>query len=271
MQNQQLEKLTLLQSPPRFLPTLTSLLPNLTSLTLYSLTLGGPSPRGSQKEDALQLLNTPALRELHVIDVFTGPGFWAAPGLSPPALKVVEFAYKYRGDQQGEFDFIDVDGIVDFVGKLAGVVGLTACLSLDAEEGGGRIDVVRGEQARRFAGAVEKAGKELVVFDGTMFALQLEEVKTLLKAHSGLKVLAVSVSMDAPWENILTGLAQNESDIEDLEVVGVQADGGIGGLKREWMKGFEGKWRDLRSVKISALRRDPEHWVKENETWTKVA
>ena len=258
------------QSPPGFLPALSSRLPNLTALTLYAVTLGGPSPQGTQKEDALHLLSTPTLRELHAIDVYTSPRFWAE--LCPPGLKVVELAYKSRGgEDEGLFEFIDVDGIVDFVGKLRDVVGLTVCWSPDESEGGGRIDVVRGEQARSFVGAVKGLGTQLAVFDATMFALRLEDVKTVLTANPKLRVLAVSVILDGGWEKVLAGLSETESGVEDLEVVGVELDSKVSGaIERVVMIRFDEKWKELRSVKVSILRNGSEHWVKENGTWRKA-
>lgn len=64
--------------PPPFLSTLASRIPKLHSLTLFSTLLDGLTD--PTRADALSFFRAtaPTLREVHVIDTFTRPGFWTA-------------------------------------------------------------------------------------------------------------------------------------------------------------------------------------------------
>jgi hypothetical protein len=96
---------------PPFLTRIARSLPNIRSVTFFSCLIDGldePSRRDAEKFFEL----TPNLRELHVIDSFARPGFFASVGKllekrasSKPGegFKLVDVSYTFRGHEDSDF------------------------------------------------------------------------------------------------------------------------------------------------------------------------
>lgn len=268
--------------PTPFLTTLASRLPSLASITIYN-TLLATSPASAR--DALFLFrHLTHLQEIHFLDVFSSPGLfkaiadnWATrdPGHGVKFLEV-----SYTGRLDAEFlSRIDAEDMVYLIGPdIRGLtLSISAGVSLE-EDGNGvgenELKLVSGTPAREVAQRVAEAG-ELVMLDLTMFSLDFgAEVDAILDANRGLKVLALA-GIVGEWEDVLDRFAETERGIEVLEIVSVGEEkiGSLDLLGKRMLGGIGEKWKALRSVKVSVLKKDPEIWARESENgeWKKQA
>ncbi|KAE8450377.1 hypothetical protein EG329_006451 [Mollisiaceae sp. DMI_Dod_QoI] len=276
--------------PPSFLTQLGDRLKALKSLTLYSQLLAGTTPES--RDDAVTFITAQhELQELHLLDVFTPPGFWTRfAGALNPDLKFLELNYTFRHSDPEFLKSLQAGEVVRFVKGRKGLLGLTLSVSApdvvpddeDDREGTEVGVLVVGEGGEREAlvdALVDpEMGGGLVMCDVSMFELSLEELGRVVDACGMVKVLGVSVWLEKGWEELLGKLVGRDSAVEMLEIVGVPGvelvekmkGGEMVGLSKEWLEKLARKWKGLKSVKISILRTKMEQWVNRSDVWTKM-
>lgn len=140
------------------------------------------------------------------------------------------------------------------------------------------IKPVSGKDARNMVEKLVSEGEGLVMADATMFELNINDIEPILDGLKRLKVLNFTVGLENGFDEILGVLGKKERAVEILEIVGVPGEGMVEGLKkgegfvrREEVEALGGKWKGLKSLKVSVLRTKSEKWVNEGERWEKKA
>lgn len=278
--------------PPGFLSTLGKALPNLKALTVYSQLFGGTTEQS--RDDAVAFLSAQkALREVHLLDVFTPPGFMSRlTGAFGDDVKFIELSYTFRhSDPVGFRATLPVKEVEKLVrkGLVALTVGIVAPdVTPDEEDREGTevgIVPVMQKDARSFVEKLKSGDgdvDELIMLDSTMVEVDLVDVKVFLEKCKKLKVLAVSVGLETGWDEVFEGLKDQLTGLEMLEFVGVPGEGlvekltaaepGQGQLSSDMLAKLAGICPELSSIKTSILRTGGDHWMRESGgSWKKQA
>jgi hypothetical protein len=267
-------------------------------LTLFEQLFGGTVP--GSKEDAVAFIKAQTqLKEVHFLDVFAPKGFWAdVARVMAQEAKFIEVGYTYRHEDPAFLGTLpDAREVAGFVKE--GLVGLRLAMGApirtgDEEEGTeegimpiGRERVSDDDAAAagtREAGigsalvkSLVERGGGLVMLDGTMFELSVDEASQILDACGRLKIAAFSLTAETGWEDLFAVLGTSKRNVELLEIVGVPGEdwverikvGAATGLAEELLMGLGEEWKDLKSVKVSLLRTKEEEWVREGTQWEK--
>ena len=226
----------------------------------------------------------PEIQELHLLDVFGSSGFFSdlAKALSP-SLRFLEVNYTYRHSDPQFLDTVPSKDIPVFISH--GLVALTMSISApdvtedEDDREGTEVGVkpVAGKDARAVAEKFLHEGEGLVMLDVTMFELNLGEVEKVLDRLGKLKGFNFTVELERGWDEVCEILGKKERGVEVMEIVGVPGEGMVEKLKRfegpQLKKGvleeLGGKWKGLKSLKISILRTRVEQWVRKGAAWEK--
>jgi hypothetical protein len=266
--------------PPNFLVDLGKALPPLKSLTLYSQLLFGTTA-GSQHNAIAFLYSQSELQEVHLLDVYGPPEFFAVlAGTLSPRMKFLEVNYTFR-HEANFLSTLPMKGIEGLVKE--GLVALTLSISSPGEEpnpdGGDEAAVlgilpIIGQSARNVAAKLLSDGGGLAMVDVTMFEFNLGELESILDGLGELRVVSVTVGLESGWEEILKMLETKDRSLEVLEIVGVPGEGMVEGLKKygpllrkEDIDRLAEKCKALKVLKVSVLRTRSEHWTRSDGLW----
>ncbi|KAH8819170.1 hypothetical protein F5884DRAFT_660471 [Xylogone sp. PMI_703] len=265
---------------------LTSDLPGLKVLTIYSQLIGGTTKESS--DDAVTFIKSlTELQEVHLLDVFAPPSLFAELGKSTSSnLKLLEINYTYRHSDPKFLETIPSKEMVSFIGQGKELVGLTLSISApditddedDIEGTELGIRPVNKKQSEGVVQALTENGKDIVLLDLTMFELSLEEVAKVLDTCRSLKVIHITVTLEDGWKEVLDVLGKKEGGLEYVEVVGVPGESMVEQLKKnngdidldeELLKELSKHCKELKALSLSILKVKMAQWVKDKDTWQK--
>ncbi len=230
--------------PPGFLSALSSRLPNVKSLVVYSQLLSGITAE-SQKDAEAFFESAQNLRALHLLDVFARPHFFDAVGPKlakrEKGLMFLEVNYSFRHEDEDFLTRVPAPELPMLIGP-----GLITCAFnistpdvTDDPEDPTNIDEEGKERQGKKEGVmafnktvspplVEKLTEEdtrprnLRVLNTTLYTISPHSLGKILGMHKGLLVLSATVEVE-PTEDCkkeLLKAIQACPEIEQVEIVG---------------------------------------------------
>ncbi|EHK96372.1 hypothetical protein M7I_7919 [Glarea lozoyensis 74030] len=238
----------------------------------------------ASKTDALAFLQgLKALKEIHFLDVFTPPGVLAEIGAALSSETVfTEISYTYRHSDPEFAKGLAVGDMSAFVrdgGKALRLAMQAPDVSAADEEDreGTEVGIFPVQNAGAMGGVVDRlveCGGGLVLLDVTVLEVGVKDVLVLLEACPKLKVLALSVSLEKGWEEVMNEVKGRLGAVESLELVGVPSSEAVETLKSQdefLSAGVLGELGgEVKAVTVSVLRTRSESWSLESGKWTKV-
>ncbi|MCJ1255818.1 hypothetical protein MMC24_003636 [Lignoscripta atroalba] len=236
--------------PDGFLPALSTALPNLKDLTLYSQVIPATSPEASDSSAQFFENIRSHIQELHLLDVFAPRGFFHRAGKllstsqssEKPELRFLEINYTYRHEDPEFFQLIPhAEDLAQLIGPslVTCAINISPPIETDDPQDPSNLDAEGNEYKKKPQGVdalphvlseilVDKlvgedtSPKGLLLLNTTLYTLRLDQLVKVLERHDGLMVLNATIYLEPTEEHrsgILSALGGCPS-LEQVELVG---------------------------------------------------